>query len=68
MGLEEDRRFLVNDEDDLETVEAESDEPAIEENCLNVVYLSAVVAAIGMLSWRFNTIVKPTFLELIFVV
>ena len=66
MGLEEDRRFLVNDEDDLETVEAESDEPAIEENCLNVVYLSAVVAAIGML--RFNTIVKPTFLELIFVV
>jgi len=54
MGLEEDRRFLVNDEDDLETVEAESDEPAIEENCLNVVYLSAVVAAIGGLLFGYD--------------
>ena len=54
--MDEDRRILVNegDDDDIDELEFEfqggsggKERTAGEENCLNIVYLSSIVAAIG---------------------
>ena len=52
--MDEDRRILVNegDDDDIDELEFEfqgggKERAVSEENCLNIVYLSSIVAAIG---------------------